>query len=139
MIRWTLEAVTPYHDYYIQYVIGPCGRCDVTLSHLTSSQRFNEIVKPITPQTSPFTTIGIDVLAVHPSPVSSNFFDKAHKLESLEVAKGAAVSADTVRVLLNCRGLQLCHTSSTIVFEYAIILMMTLELHFTNIARHRYR
>ena len=39
---------------------------------------------------------GIDVLAVHPSPVSSNFFDKAHKLDSLEIAKGSAVSADTV-------------------------------------------
>jgi short-subunit dehydrogenase len=35
---------------------------------------------------------GIDVLAVHPSPVASNFFDKAHKLESLEMAQKAAVS-----------------------------------------------
>jgi short-subunit dehydrogenase len=34
---------------------------------------------------------GIDVVAVHPSPVASNFFDKAHKLESLDLFKLAAV------------------------------------------------
>lgn len=34
---------------------------------------------------------GIDVVAVHPSPVASNFFDKAHKLDSLEMAQRAAV------------------------------------------------
>ena len=48
---------------------------------------------------------GIDVLAVHPSPVSSNFFDKAHKLDSLEIAKGSAVSADTVPAkIFSCIG-----------------------------------
>jgi NAD(P)-dependent dehydrogenase (short-subunit alcohol dehydrogenase family) len=48
---------------------------------------------------------GIDVLAVHPSPVSSNFFDKAHKLESLEMAKQAAVSPDSVPgKMLTCVG-----------------------------------
>jgi short-subunit dehydrogenase len=35
---------------------------------------------------------GIDVVAVHPSPVASNFFDKAHKLESLDLFKLAAVA-----------------------------------------------
>ena len=39
---------------------------------------------------------GIDVLAVHPSPVASNFFDKAAKLDSLEVAKKSAVAPSTV-------------------------------------------
>ena len=39
---------------------------------------------------------GIDVLAVHPSPVASNFFDKAHKLESLDMAQKAAVSPASV-------------------------------------------
>ena len=34
---------------------------------------------------------GIDVVCVHPSPVASNFFDKAHKLESLDLFKLAAV------------------------------------------------
>jgi short-subunit dehydrogenase len=45
---------------------------------------------------------GIDVLAVHPSPVASNFFDKAHKLESLEVAQKAAVSPDSVPGKMLC-------------------------------------
>lgn len=39
---------------------------------------------------------GIDVLAVHPSPVASNFFDKAAKLDSLEMAKKTAVLPNTV-------------------------------------------
>jgi short-subunit dehydrogenase len=30
---------------------------------------------------------GIDVLAVHPSPVASNFFDNAVSLDSLEMAQ----------------------------------------------------
>lgn len=40
---------------------------------------------------------GIDVLAVHPSPVASNFFDKAAKLDSLEMAKKTAVAPSSVR------------------------------------------
>lgn len=48
---------------------------------------------------------GIDVLAVHPSPVASNFFDKAHKLESLEMAQKAAVSPASVPgKMLSCVG-----------------------------------
>jgi len=48
---------------------------------------------------------GIDVLAVHPSPVNSNFFEKAHKLDSLEMAKKAAVSPDSVPIkMLSCVG-----------------------------------
>lgn len=39
---------------------------------------------------------GIEVIAMHPSPVASNFFDKAHKLESLEMAQKAAVSPASV-------------------------------------------
>lgn len=39
---------------------------------------------------------GIDVLAVHPSPVKSNFFDNAHKLDSLEMAQKSAVSPSSV-------------------------------------------
>jgi short-subunit dehydrogenase len=39
---------------------------------------------------------GIDVLAVHPSPVSSRFFDKAHKLDSLQMAQRAAVAPSSV-------------------------------------------
>lgn len=51
---------------------------------------------------------GIDVLAVHPSPVASNFFDKAHKLESLEMAQKAAVSPASVPgKMLTCVGR--CH------------------------------
>jgi len=51
---------------------------------------------------------GIDVLAVHPSPVASNFFDKAHKLESLEMAQKAAVSPASVPgKMLMCVGR--CH------------------------------
>lgn len=49
--------------------------------------------------------MGIDVLAVHPSPVASNFFDKAHKLESLEMAQKAAVSPTSVPgMMLSCVG-----------------------------------
>ena len=48
---------------------------------------------------------GIDVLAVHPSPVASNFFDKAHKLESLEMAQKSAVSPASVPgMMLTCVG-----------------------------------
>jgi short-subunit dehydrogenase len=48
---------------------------------------------------------GIDVLAVHPSPVASKFFDKAHKLESLEIAKKTAVAPDSVPLkMVTCVG-----------------------------------
>lgn len=51
---------------------------------------------------------GIDVLAVHPSPVASNFFDKAHKLDSLEMAQKSAVSPSSVpNKMLTCVGR--CH------------------------------
>jgi short-subunit dehydrogenase len=51
---------------------------------------------------------GIDVLAVHPSPVASNFFDNAHKLESLGMAQKTAVSPDSVPgKMLMCVGR--CH------------------------------
>ena len=52
--------------------------------------------------------MGIDVLAVHPSPVASNFFDKVHKLDSLEMAKKTAVSPSSVPYkMLTCIGR--CH------------------------------
>eukprot|EP00597_Dinobryon_sp_UTEXLB2267_P015424 CAMPEP_0170128460 /NCGR_PEP_ID=MMETSP0020_2-20130122/21187_1 /TAXON_ID=98059 /ORGANISM="Dinobryon sp., Strain UTEXLB2267" /LENGTH=150 /DNA_ID=CAMNT_0010362391 /DNA_START=11 /DNA_END=459 /DNA_ORIENTATION=- len=48
---------------------------------------------------------GIDVLAVHPSPVASNFFDNAHKLDSLEMAQKSAVSPASVPgKMLTCVG-----------------------------------
>jgi short-subunit dehydrogenase len=48
---------------------------------------------------------GIDVLAVHPSPVASNFFDKAAKLDSLELAQNSAVAPDSVPTkILSCIG-----------------------------------
>lgn len=48
---------------------------------------------------------GIDVLAVHPSPVASNFFDKVHKLDSLEMAQKAAVLPGSVpQKMLMCVG-----------------------------------
>jgi short-subunit dehydrogenase len=51
---------------------------------------------------------GIDVLAVHPSPVASNFFDKAHKLDSLEMAKQSAVAPNSIpSKMLSCLGR--CH------------------------------
>lgn len=51
---------------------------------------------------------GIDVLAVHPSPVASNFFNNAHKLDSLDIAKKTAVSPDSVpNLMLSCVGR--CH------------------------------
>ena len=53
-------------------------------------------------------TSGIDVLAVHPSPVASNFFDKAHQLDSLDMAKKSAVSPNSVPgQMLSCVGR--CH------------------------------
>lgn len=49
--------------------------------------------------------LGIDVCAVHPSPVASNFYDNAHKLDALEMAKKAAVSPDAVPdSILQCVG-----------------------------------
>ena len=51
---------------------------------------------------------GIDVLAVHPSPVASNFFDEVHALEALDLAKKSAVSPGTVPAkMLSCLGR--CH------------------------------
>lgn len=51
---------------------------------------------------------GIDVLAVHPSPVASNFFDKVHQLDSLDMAQKAAVSPASVPgKMLMCVGR--CH------------------------------
>jgi short-subunit dehydrogenase len=51
---------------------------------------------------------GIDVLAVHPSPVASHFFDKAHKLDALNMAQKAAVSPASVPgKMLSCVGR--CH------------------------------
>jgi short-subunit dehydrogenase len=51
---------------------------------------------------------GIDVIAVHPLPVASNFFDKAHKLAALDFFKLAAVSPDAVPwKILSCVGR--CH------------------------------
>ena len=53
-------------------------------------------------------TSGIDVLAVHPSPVASNFFDEVHALEALDMAKKSAVSPSTVPgKMLSCLGR--CH------------------------------
>jgi short-subunit dehydrogenase len=41
--------------------------------------------------------LGIDVCAVHPSPVASNFYDKLdHKVEMIEAAAHAAVTPDSV-------------------------------------------
>ncbi|KAK3277806.1 hypothetical protein CYMTET_14211, partial [Cymbomonas tetramitiformis] len=39
---------------------------------------------------------GIDVCAVHPSPVASNFYDKAHKLDAMEFFKQFSVSPDAL-------------------------------------------
>uniref|UniRef100_A0A6B2LCR3 Uncharacterized protein n=1 Tax=Arcella intermedia TaxID=1963864 RepID=A0A6B2LCR3_9EUKA len=48
---------------------------------------------------------GIDVVAVHPSPVNSKFFEKAHKLDSLEMAQKSAVQPDEVPdKILSCIG-----------------------------------
>ena len=41
--------------------------------------------------------LGIDVCAVHPSPVNSNFYDKVeHKIQLMEDAKKAAVEPDSI-------------------------------------------
>lgn len=39
---------------------------------------------------------GIDVTVVHPSPVASNFYNNLAKIDALEMAKKAAVAADTL-------------------------------------------
>lgn len=50
-------------------------------------------------------SMGIDVIAVHPSPVASNFFDKAHKLDALEMAQKSAVTPDSIPAkILSCVG-----------------------------------
>lgn len=52
--------------------------------------------------------MGIDVLAVHPSPVASNFFNNVHQLDSLEMAQKTAVSPSSVPYkMLSCVGR--CH------------------------------
>ena len=47
--------------------------------------------------------MGIDVIAVHPSPVASNFFDKVHKLDALEMAQKSAVTPDTIPTMILAR------------------------------------
>lgn len=50
-------------------------------------------------------SMGIDVIAIHPSPVASNFFDKAHKLDALEMAQKSAVQPDSIpNLMLSCIG-----------------------------------
>jgi short-subunit dehydrogenase len=50
-------------------------------------------------------SLGIDVTAVHPSPVNSNFYDKIHKLSALEAAKSGAVLPSAVpQLMLMCIG-----------------------------------
>ncbi|CAG9460524.1 unnamed protein product [Pedinophyceae sp. YPF-701] len=39
---------------------------------------------------------GIDVCVIHPSPVASRFYDKAHKLDMLDFFKGFAVDPDSL-------------------------------------------
>lgn len=42
-------------------------------------------------------SLGIDVVAVHPSPVASNFYDKVdHKIEMMEAAQKSAVEPDAL-------------------------------------------
>lgn len=50
-------------------------------------------------------SLGIDVLAAHPSPVNSNFYDKIHQLQALEAAKSGAVQPSAVPdLILMCVG-----------------------------------
>jgi short-subunit dehydrogenase len=47
--------------------------------------------------------LGIDVCAVHPSPVASNFYDKVdHKIELMEAAQKSAVPPDTLPNKIFC-------------------------------------
>jgi short-subunit dehydrogenase len=39
---------------------------------------------------------GIDVLVVHPSPVTSNFYNSTHKLDALEMFRRTGTSPDTI-------------------------------------------
>jgi short-subunit dehydrogenase len=39
---------------------------------------------------------GIDVLVVHPSPVTSNFYNKAHKLDAIEMFRKTGTSPATI-------------------------------------------
>jgi short-subunit dehydrogenase len=69
--------------------------------------------------------MGIDVLAVHPSPVASNFFDKAHKLESFEIANKAAVQPSEVPVkMLSCIGR--CHLGDLGTFAIVVRTVMAI-------------
>lgn len=50
-------------------------------------------------------SLGIDVLAVHPSPVNSNFYDKVDAISMLEAAKsGAATPGSIPALMLACIG-----------------------------------
>lgn len=49
--------------------------------------------------------LGVDVLAVHPSPVASNFFNNVHKLDALEMAQKSAVTPDSIpEKIFSCIG-----------------------------------
>lgn len=47
----------------------------------------------LAPEVKPY---GIDVLVLHPSPVASRFYDKAHKIDMLDFFKQFAVSPDAL-------------------------------------------
>jgi len=51
-----------------------------------------------------YTGLGIDVCAVHPSPVASNFYDKVdHKIEMMEAAQKSAVDPEELpRSIFKC-------------------------------------
>jgi short-subunit dehydrogenase len=74
--------------------------------------------------------LGIDVIAVHPSPVNSNFYDKVHKIDALEAAKAAAVQPNAVPTLmLMCIGRS--HIAD-LGGRYSIIFLSLLCLVFIN-------
>lgn len=53
---------------------------------------------------------GIDVLVVHPSPIDSNFYQKAHDMGAIRMFKATAAGPDTIaRCMFSSAGRVIIH------------------------------
>lgn len=67
---------------------------------------------------------GIDVLAVHPSPIASNFYAKTHDMGAIRMFKATAATPDTIaRCLFTSAGRWIVHDQGYFPAVQKILLM----------------
>ena len=69
---------------------------------------------------------GVDVLVVHPSPVATRFYDKAHKMDMLDFFKNFSVDPDTLpqQILRNVGRTVWCDIGATAIFFRLMMKIM---------------